>query len=100
MTATTTATIGRNGEVTIPPEVRAAARLDEGDEVEFEVTENGILIRFHEEDLPDPWYYDTPEWEEGVKRAMEDVAAGRMTYHNSNEEFLAALARRSKRADT
>lgn len=95
------ATIGRNGEVTLPAEVRAAAHLDEGDEVEVELTEDGILLRVRDEDdLPDPSYYDSPEWEEGVKRALEDVEAGRMTYHDSNEEFLAALAKRSKRANT
>ncbi len=94
------ATVGRNGEVTIPSEVRAAAHLDEGDEVEVELTEDGILLRLREDDLPDPWYYGTPEWQEGIDRALADVEAGRMTYYDSTEEFLAALDRRSKRADT
>jgi antitoxin PrlF len=90
------ATIGRNGEVIIPPEVRDAAHLDEGDEVEIEVTEDGVLLRLSVDDLPDPWYYDTPEWEEGVKRALAEVDAGKTTFYGSDEEFLAALDRRSK----
>lgn len=94
------ATIGRDGELKIPPEVRDAAHLDEGDEVEFEVTEDGILLRSHAEELPAPWYYGTPEWEAGIERALADVEAGRMTYYDSTEEFLAALDRRSKCADS
>jgi antitoxin PrlF len=94
------ATIRRKGQLTIPAEIRRAAELDEGDEVEFEVTEQGILLRRREDDLPDPWYYGTPEWEAGIERALADAEAGRVTYYDSTEEFLAALDRRSTRADT
>lgn len=97
------ATIGRNGEVTLPAEVRAAAHLDEGDEVEVELTEDGILLRVREDededDLPDPSYYESPEWQAGLKRALEDVEAGRTTFYASDEEFLAALDEWSKDAD-
>lgn len=90
------ATIGRNGEVILPSEVRDAAHLDEGDQVEIEVTEDGILLRSYVDDLPDPWYYGTAEWEEGLERALADVEAGRTTFHGSDEEFFAALDSRSK----
>jgi antitoxin PrlF len=93
------ATIRRHGQLTIPAGVRRAAALDEGDEVEFEVTEQGILLRRVEFADRDPWYYGTPGWEEGLKRALAEVEAGQTTYHDSDEEFLAALHARSKRAD-
>jgi AbrB family looped-hinge helix DNA binding protein len=91
--------MGRNGEVAIPPEVRTAANLNEGDEVEVELTEDGILLRLVEDDQPDPWYYGTPEWEAGLTRAIEDAEAGRVTSQGSTEEFFAELDRRSHRAD-
>jgi antitoxin PrlF len=93
------ATIGSNGEVIIPLEVRDAAHLDEGDQVEIEVTEDGVLLRLHVDDLPDPWYYDTPEWDEGIQRALADVEAGRTTFYGSDEEFIAALDLRSKESE-
>jgi antitoxin PrlF len=91
------ATIGRNGEVIIPPEVRDAAHLDEGDQVEIEVTEDGVLLRLRLDDLPDPWYYDTPEWEEGLRQALAEAGTG--TVYESGEEFLEALRQMSKNAD-
>jgi AbrB family looped-hinge helix DNA binding protein len=93
------ATIRRNGQLTIPAAVRRAAALDEGDEVEVEVTEQGILLRRVKSADPDPWYYGTPEWEAGLTRALEDAAAGRVTSQDSTEEFFAELDRRPQRAD-
>jgi AbrB family looped-hinge helix DNA binding protein len=93
------ATIGRNGEVIIPSEVRDAAHLDEGDQVEIEVTEDGVLLRLRVDDLPDPWYYDTAEWEAGVKQALAEAEAGTGTIYESGEEFLEALRQMSKNAD-
>lgn len=93
------ATIGRNGEVVIPPEVRDAAHLDEGDQVEIEVTEEGVLLRLRLDDLPDPWYYDTPEWDAGVKQALAESEAGTGIVYESGEELLQALRQMSKNAD-
>jgi AbrB family looped-hinge helix DNA binding protein len=41
----TTATIRERGQVTIPANVRREAQLDEGAVVEFEVREEGVLLR-------------------------------------------------------
>ena len=41
----TTATIRDRGQVTIPAEVRKQAQLDEGAIVEFEVLDEGVLLR-------------------------------------------------------
>jgi len=41
----TTATIRERGQVTIPAEVRKQAQLDEGAIVEFEVRDEGVLLR-------------------------------------------------------
>lgn len=41
----TTATIRERGQVTIPAGVRREAQLDEGAVVEFEVREDGVLLR-------------------------------------------------------
>ena len=41
----TTATIRERGQVTIPAEVRKQAQLEEGSVVEFEVRDEGVLLR-------------------------------------------------------
>ena len=41
----TTATIRAAGQLTIPAEVRKQAQLDEGAIVEFEVRDDGVLLR-------------------------------------------------------
>lgn len=38
------------------------------------------------------WFW-TPEWQEGEREVDEALAAGRATYFDSAEEFLAALDR-------
>jgi len=85
-----TTILRRNGALTIPSDVRQAAHLDEGDEIEFEVVEGGVFIRRREID-GDPPYYGTPEWDAKVKEALEAVAAGETTYYDSDEEFLASF---------
>jgi AbrB family looped-hinge helix DNA binding protein len=93
------ATIRRKGQLTIPAEIRRAAEIDEGDEVEFEVTEQGILLRRVEFADRDPWYYGTPEWEAGIDRALAESETGTGTIYESGEEFLKALRQMSKNAN-
>jgi hypothetical protein len=50
-------------------------------------------------DASQAWFW-TPEWQAREREADEDLAAGRLTRHESDEEFLAALrARRLGQAD-
>jgi AbrB family looped-hinge helix DNA binding protein len=85
--------------VTIPAAVREAARLEEGDPVEVEIVDGGILLRpMKVIDATQAWFW-TPEWQEGERQADEDLAAGRFDRYESDEEFLAALKARMKPLD-
>ena len=44
--------------------------------------------------LDQAWFW-TEEWQAGEREANADEAAGRMTFHASDEDFLASLAARS-----
>ena len=83
-------TVRRNGHVTIPAEIRRAAHLEEGDELEIEIVEDGLFIRRHEADR-DPPYYWTPEWDAKIQEALDAVTAGETVYYDTDEEFLASL---------
>ncbi len=87
------------GQVTIPADVRQAARLDEGDLVEVEIVEDGILLRpMKLIDASQAWFW-TPEWQEGERQADADIAAGRVIRFESDEEFLAYLDAHMKPLD-
>ncbi len=92
-------TVRAKGQVTIPAEIRQAARLEEGDPVEVEIVEDGILLRpMKMIDASQAWFW-TPEWQAGEREADADIAAGRVERFESDEEFLAALEARMKPLD-
>ena len=89
----------KKGTITIPSSIRRAARLEEGDPVEVELTDDGILLRPKKViDATQAWFW-TPEWQAKEREADEDLAAGRFERFNSDEEFLAALEARAKPLD-
>ena len=78
------------GQITLPSEVRRATHLKEGDPIEVEVVEEGILLRPKKViDASQAWFW-TPSWQKGESDADADIAAGRVS-RMSDEEFLASL---------
>lgn len=86
-----TTTVRGKGQITIPADIREAARLEEGDPIEVELTADGILLRPRKViDATQAWFW-TPSWQAGETEAEEDIAAGRTTAFESDEAFLRAL---------
>lgn len=84
-------TLRSDGRVTISKHLRPHGRLSEGDELEVEVTTDGILRPCAQRD-EDQWWYWTDEWQAGEQQIAEDRAAGRRgPVFASGDEFLAAL---------
>lgn len=48
---------------------------------------------------PEQAWFWTCEWQQRVREADDDFAAGRVTSYESNEQFLAALDERTKPLD-
>jgi AbrB family looped-hinge helix DNA binding protein len=91
-------TLRAKGQLTLPEEIRAAARLEEGDLLDAEITEEGILLRPRKViDATQAWFW-TPEWQRGEREADADLAAGRSETFNSGDEFVDALRARAKPA--
>lgn len=79
------------GQVTIPSNIRRAARLEEGDPVEVELVPEGILLRPQKViDATQAWFW-TAAWQQGEREAALELAAGAGVRHDSDEDFLAAL---------
>ena len=72
--------------------LRCQARLSEGDELDVEMTSDGILLRLCSQRDKDQWWYWTDEWQAGEQQIVEDRAAGRRgPVFASGDEFLVAL---------
>lgn len=85
------AKLRERGQITLPPEVRSALRLAEGDEVAFEVTEEGVLMRGLTMVPTDQAWFWTKSWQAGERQASAEIADGRVTTHDSADGFLDAL---------
>jgi len=86
-----TTTVRNKGQVTIPAEIRKAAKLEEGDPVEIEMVEGGILLRPQKIiDATQAWFW-TPEWQDSIRRSVEQHAAGEAVVLKGDDAFLAAL---------
>lgn len=91
-------TLRAKGQLTLPEKIRAAARLEEGDLLDAEITEEGILLRPRKViDATQAWFW-TREWQQGEREADADLAAGRVEAFDSGEDFLDALRARAKPA--
>ena len=78
--------------MTIPKSFRRQARLSEGDELDVEMTSDGILFRPCSQRGKDQWWYWSDEWQAGEQQIVGDRAAGRCgAVFASGDEFLAAL---------
>ncbi len=79
------------GQVTIPTGIREAARLEEGDPIEFEITADGILMRPQKTiDATQTWFW-TREWQAGEREADEELARGDGNVYKDKESFQTAL---------
>jgi AbrB family looped-hinge helix DNA binding protein len=92
MEAVMSSTVMRGkGQITIPASIRQAARLEEGDPVEVELVEGGILLRPCKViDATQAWFWQ-PEWQAREREAAADLTAGRTRAFESSEAFLSSL---------
>ena len=82
--------------MTLPEKVRKLAKLSEGDLLEAEVIDEGVLLRPRKLiDRDQAWFW-TPEWQAGERAADEDLATGRIKTFSTPDEFIEALKKASK----
>ncbi|HTJ75930.1 MAG TPA: AbrB/MazE/SpoVT family DNA-binding domain-containing protein [Acidimicrobiales bacterium] len=92
-------TLRAKGQLTLPDDIRRAARLEEGDLLEAELTADGILLRPQKViDAAQAWFW-SPDWQAGERDADRDMDAKRAETFVSDEAFVAALRARAKRPD-
>ncbi len=89
------------GQLTLPPEIRDALRVKEGDEIEFAIGEGGeVTVRGFISIPADQAWFFTPEWQAGEREADEEIARGDVLHFESGDAFVAALQEIHDRAAT
>lgn len=85
----TRTTLRQKGQITLPAEVRSALHVEDGDEIEFEITESGqVLMRGLKMIPADQAWFWTPEWQAGEREASTQAAGGVVTSYQNSEDFL------------
>lgn len=85
------ATLRARGQLTLPEEIRIAARLEEGDLLDAEITADGILLRPQKLiDATQSWFWASG-WQAAERDADADRLAGRIEAFESDGAFLAGL---------
>lgn len=83
--------VRRNFQVTLPATIREKIGIKEGDYIEFETREEGILIKPKEIiDKSQSWFW-SKEWQKGEKEADRDIKLGRTKTFDSVDDLLAEL---------
>ena len=86
------ATVRAKAQLTLPPEIRDALRVREGDEVAFTITEAGeVLLRGMTSMPTDQRWFWEPEWQAGEREASEQVKAGEGEIFDDAEAMFASL---------
>jgi antitoxin PrlF len=85
-------TLRAKGQLTLPDDVRKAAKLQEGDLIEAEVTDNGevILRPLATVDRSQAWFW-TPEWQAGEREATEQGRRDEGELFETGADFLDSL---------
>jgi antitoxin PrlF len=85
-------TLRAKGQLTLPDDVRKAAKLQEGDLIEAEVTDNGevILRPLATVDRSQAWFW-TPEWQAGEREATEQGRQDEGELFENSADFLDSL---------
>lgn len=81
-------TLREKGQMTIPADVREAARLEAGDPVVVELVPEGILLRPKKIiDATQAWFWASA-WQAGEREASAELEAGRGETYDTDEAFL------------
>jgi AbrB family looped-hinge helix DNA binding protein len=92
--STTVLTLRRNGQLTLPAEIRRRVKATEGDLFLAEVRDpDEIVLRRKSLVDASQAYFWTEEWQLGEREATEDIKRGRVKRFRSAKALIADLER-------
>jgi len=84
-------TLRSKGQLTLPAEVRAALQVEDGDEIEFEIVDDSVVLRGLKMIPASQAWFWSKSWQAGELEATRDIAAGRTTVHTSVDDMFDTL---------
>ncbi len=85
--------VTRHGQITLPAPVRKRLGIEEGDLVEIEVVDDkAVLVPKRLIDKSQAYFW-SKKWQEGEKKADEDIKAGRVRVFDSADELIEDLGK-------
>ncbi len=85
------AKVQRNYQITLPASVRKQAHVHVGDLVDFEVREDGILIKpLVTVERSQLWFW-TKRWQDEERKVQQDFRKGRVKVSRNVKEFIDEL---------
>ncbi len=82
------AKVTRNGQITLPSEVRRALEIEEGDLIEVEIEGDRVMLTPKRLVDKSQAYFWTREWQAAEAEAEADVQAGRVKRFDSVADLL------------
>lgn len=83
--------VTRNGQVTIPAEMRRKIGIDEGDLVELEVVGDHLILVPKKLIDKSQAYFWTAEWQAAEREAQGDIDEGRLEEFSSVDDLVSRL---------
>ncbi len=76
-------------QLTLPADVRAVLGAQPGDQIEFDIAEDGaVTLRATRVIAADQAWFWTPAWQAGERQADAEIARGEGEVFGADEEFL------------
>lgn len=81
-------------QVTVPEAIAAALGVEEGDQLEFDLDEAGVVTVRGTTTIPadQRWFWQA-DWQAGEQEASEQIAAGETTIYEDAEAMFSDLDR-------
>jgi antitoxin PrlF len=88
----TRTTLRQKGQITLPADIREALHLEDGDEIEFELTPDGRVLMSGLKMIPaDQAWFWTEAWQAGEREASAQLARGEGHVFKTSEDFFKSL---------
>jgi AbrB family looped-hinge helix DNA binding protein len=85
-------TLRQKGQITLPAEIREALHVEDGDEIEFELTSDGRVLMSGLKMIPaDQAWFWTETWQAGEREASSQLARGEGRVFKTSEDFVKSL---------
>lgn len=84
-------TLRKNAQITLPANIKKAARLQDGDLLDCEIRDGKIILTPKKIiDTCDAWFW-APQWQQAEAEAQHDIDNGNVREFGSVEELLSYL---------